>query len=228
MELNFNKIIDLTHTLTNSIPCWDEKPNYELKTMIDYQDCPAHAAFKVQCLCSPLGFGTHIDFPSHMLNNGTTAELFNIESPFYETVVINLQQFMHKNFKINIKHILEHEKKYKPLAQNTLILFYTGWERYWPDPIKYRNNLIFPSMEKETAEYLIDKSIAGIGIDTLSPDNIESSFEVHKILLSNGKFILENVANTSLLPILGAHTLVAPLKIKAATESPLRLIALHK
>ncbi len=228
MKLNFNKLTDLTHTLTSSIPSWDEPSNYDLKTIMDYQDCPAHATFKVQCLCSPLGFGTHIDFPSHMASKGTTAELFDIQMPFYDTVVINLSQNVHKNLKINLKHIIEHEKKYKPLGQNSLILFYTGWEQFWYDPIKYRNQLIFPSIAKETADYLLDKNIAGIGIDTLSPDNIESCFEVHKILLNNEKFILENVARANQLPAIGAKTLVAPLKIQAATESPLRLLALHE
>ena len=105
------------------------------------------------------------------------------------------------------------------------MLFYTGWDKFWNNSSQYRNNLQFPSVSEEAALYLNEKSIAGIGIDTLSPDTVNSHFEVHKIMLGNNKFIIENVANLSLVPKMGAKITILPLKIKNATESPLRLIA---
>lgn len=106
------------------------------------------------------------------------------------------------------------------------VLFYTGWEKHWPNPEKYRNNLVFPSISAHVAQLLLERNIAGIGIDTLSPDTADSGYPVHQLLLQAGKYIIENVANAHSLPPIGAWTLALPWKIINATESPVQLIGL--
>ena len=42
------KIIDLTHTLTSSIPTWDGDCGFELTRSCDYSDCTAPDLFRIQ------------------------------------------------------------------------------------------------------------------------------------------------------------------------------------
>ena len=91
------------------------------------------------------------------------------------------------------------------------------------EPEKYRNNYIFPSISREAAMFLIDHEVSGIGIDTLAPDKPKDGFFVHKLFLEKNKLIIEN-ANK--LPRTGGQIIALPLKVKDATEAPIRLIAM--
>ncbi|MEI8296220.1 MAG: cyclase family protein [Alphaproteobacteria bacterium] len=104
------------------------------------------------------------------------------------------------------------------------MVIHTGWERYWGVPEKYRNNLVFPSVSAEAALALQMRQIVGLGIDTLSPDLPEDGFPVHQLILGAGKYIVENIANASKLPPMGAYILAFPMKIQGGTEAPIRLV----
>ena len=70
------------------------------------------------------------------------------------------------------------------------------------------------------------REIAGLVIDTPSPDKPEDGYPVHSLLLGANKYIVENATNLKLLPINGAFILALPLKIKDGIEAPVRLIGL--
>jgi kynurenine formamidase len=72
---------------------------------------------------------------------------------------------------------------------------------------------------------LLQRSIAGIGIDTLSCDRGDQGFPVHRIILGAGKYLVENIANAKELPPTGGRILVLPLKLEHGTEAPVRLVA---
>lgn len=72
----------------------------------------------------------------------------------------------------------------------------------------------------------MSRGIVGLGIDTLSPDRLDDGYPVHRILLNSGRYIVENIANSEQLPPTGSFVMAFPLKIKQATEAPMRLIGL--
>lgn len=109
------------------------------------------------------------------------------------------------------------------IEQGTFIIVYTGWERFWLDKEQYRNNYLYPSVSKDAATYLLTKNVAGLGIDTLSPDRPEDGFPVHHHFLGANKYLVENIANAWKMPITGAQVWISPLSIQNATESPIRL-----
>lgn len=77
----------------------------------------------------------------------------------------------------------------------------------------------------EAAELLVQRKIQAIGIDTLSPDRPDSGYPVHGLLLSKHILIVENVNNLNQLPANGFRVTMAPLNMKDATESPIRMWA---
>ncbi|APJ05139.1 cyclase family protein [Silvanigrella aquatica] len=226
MKLNQMKVIDLSHTIHSDIPSWEGGCACILKNLSDYDDSNAKVKFRIQDISLPLGLGTHMDTPAHCFKDKKTASEIDITNPIYECVVIDVSEKSNANYLISKSDIKEFEKQFGFINENSIVLFRTGWAKYWHNQHKYRNNLQFPSISEESALYLNEKNIAGIGIDTLSPDTINSEFEVHQIMLGNNRFIIENVANLELLPSTGTYLMVLPLKIQNATESPLRLVAL--
>lgn len=218
------KIVDLTHTLSSEIPTWDGSCGFRNKIITDYPDCSSHTKFRVQRINMHAGIGTHIDAPAHCISGGITIENISLRELIIPGVVINIANKAHENYQISLQDIQEFETAYGNIPQNVLVIFHTGWSQFWQEPNKYRNN--FPSVSKEVAEILLERKVCGLAIDTLSPDLRESNFPVHELILGAGKYIIENIANATSLPPIGAHIIVSPLKIKEGTESPLRVIGL--
>ena len=196
------KIIDLTHKVHAAIPTWDLSCGYHIKTMCDYKDCAGEFKFRAQALDIRASAGTHIDSPSHCFEGGRDVSDLTIEELVCPCVVIDVSQKADEKYKVTVADIEEFENKYGPIKPGSFVLFYTGWSKYWNEPSKYHNNLSFPSVSKEVATVLLQKQIAGIGIDTLSPDSDEQgSFFVHSILLGANKYIVENVAYDERMPV---------------------------
>ena len=77
------------------------------------------------------------------------------------------------------------------------------------------------------SKYLTSKKINLVGIDSPSIDlGKDAKFSVHHILAKNGVLIVENLANLEKINSDKFHFIVAPLKLKNATGSPVRAIAL--
>jgi len=218
------KIIDLTHTLDENIPHWDEGCGFKQDNIIDYADCNTEIQFRVQQIKMQAGIGTHIDAPAHCSPHGIYINEIPLQDLIAPCVVIDVSMFAHSKYTVSLNDVKSFEQINTPINSNSLVFFRTGWEKYWDTPEQYRNHYLFPSISKDVAEYLLERGIKGIGIDTLSPDRPEDGFPVHKILLGNGKYIIENVANLKNMPIIGGFICALPLKTKGGTEAPVRLV----
>lgn len=151
------------------------------------------------------GVGTHIDAPAHCIPNGRTVDQLTLEELIVPCYKIEL----------TTKYVGDIEK-------NSLVIIETGWGKYWNQPEKYHS---FPAIPEELIHKLLEREIAGIGVDTLSPDQKESDYPVHKLILGADKYIIENVANAHLLPPTGARVFALPIHFAQGTEAPIRLIA---
>ncbi len=217
--------IDLTHTLSPEVPNWDEECCFKADIKVDYKDCTPPNLFRVQKFEMRGGAGTHIDAPAHCFPNGKTIEDLDLENLVTDCIVVHTDTVT-EDYLITPKVLEKFENENGQIPSNTFVIFHTGWDQYWHDAKKYRNDLKFPSLHVDTAKLLVERNVAGIGIDTLSPDAIGEDFPVHRVLLGAGIYIVENVANAKELPPVGARIIVMPLKIKGGTESPIRLVAL--
>jgi len=218
------KLVDLTHPLTANMPSWDNSCGFKHTTSLDYADCTSEVKFRVQDINMPAGIGTHMDAPAHCDSQGKTIDAISLQDCLAPCVVIDISEKAHETYLCSMQDILDFEKQYRPIHSGDFVIIHTGWSRHWLTPAQYRNNLQFPSVSKEAAQLLVERDIAGLGIDTLGPDTAESGYPVHQIILGQGKYLVENVANADLLPPVGSTILVAPLYIFGGTEAPVRLI----
>lgn len=226
LDLSKLKLIDLTHTLTSEIASWEGGCGFKSINKIDYEDCETPVKFRVQELRMRAGMGTHIDAPAHCIKGGACIDDLALSQLIVPCIKIDVSDQADENFILTMDHIREFEAQHGSVAKGSVVIVYTGWDKFWGDRKRYRNELKFPSVSHLVAEYLVQKEVVGMGIDTLSPDRSDSGFPVHKIMLGQGKYIIENVANADKLPATGSIVLVLPLKVKQGTEAPLRLVAL--
>lgn len=227
-DLQNLKFIDLTHVLSPSVPQWHSGCGFQSEIICDYSDCKEKAKFRVQKLQMSAGIGTHMDAPLHCFPYGKSIADITLENLVVTCVVVDVSTKSHETYIITDQDVKNFENKYGVITKNTIVIFNTGWGKFWHDPIKYRNDLKFPTLSKEVAELLLKRNVVGVGIDTLSPDSADSGFPVHQILLGAGKYIIENVANANLLPPSNSIVIGLPLRVEGGTESPVRLIAMIK
>ncbi|ASQ45534.1 cyclase family protein [Legionella clemsonensis] len=220
-------LVDLTHTLTASIPCWEGTCGFQHHNVHDYE-AGLDISFRVQRLDMDAGIGTHVDAPAHCIKGGKTIADLDLNKLLSPCIVIDVTGVANANYIVSPKDILAFEAAYSEITAGSFVIVRTGWDKYWGNPHKYRNNYNFPCIAAETAELLLQRKITGLGIDTLSPDRPDTGYPVHRMLLGAGKYIVENIANAKSLPAIGSYILVLPIKIKGGTEAPVRLIALLK
>ncbi len=219
-------LIDLTHTIDETMPTWEEGCGFRHTIKLDYEDCTSEVKFRVGQFKMPAGIGTHLDAPAHCIPGSMTIEQIPLSRLVAPCIVVDVSADAHESYLISTNDIKNFEKQFSLISPGTFVMFKTGWERFWPDSEKYRNHYRFPSVSKDVALMLLEREVCGLGIDTLSPDRPEDGYPVHQLWLQSGKLIVENAANLENLPIVGSYIMLVPIKVKQATEAPIRLLAL--
>ncbi len=177
------------------------------------------------------GIGTHMDAPSHCIPHGKSIADIPLQMLFVTACVIDVSAKCHADYEVGLEDVRKYEKDYGTIPKNSLVIAYTGWCRFWKDPEAYRNadasgQMRFPAFSSQAVEFLLKRDIAGIAIDTLSPDCSDEDFTVHKLILGAGKYIIENIANAFQMPPLGGYAIALPLLVEEATEAPVRILGL--
>lgn len=224
--LKNSKILDLTHHLDETIPSWGGGCGFRHDLTMDYSDCTSEVKFRCQHIKMEAGIGTHLDAPAHCIPNSPTVDKLPIRDLIAPCVMIDVSKVAHERYSVSIEDIEIFEDRHGTMLPGQFVMIRTGWEQFWNEPEKYRNNHLFPSVSGEAAQLLLERQIVGLGIDTLSPDRPVDGYPVHAALLGHGKYIVENASNLSALPPWGSVILVLPIKIKGGTEAPVRMIAL--
>jgi kynurenine formamidase len=223
------KIVDLTHSLSSEIPTWNGSCGFSVEIKKDYDH-----DFRVQKIQMHAGVGTHMDAPSHRFQNGLSIAEIPVETLIVSICLVNVVKKATPTYLISIKDLEEYERAHGKIPSNSLVIGYTGWDRFWHNPDQYRNvdkggMMRFPGFAAEAAEFLLERNVAGIAIDTLSPDPPDSTFPVHRLVLGADKYIIENIANAFRLTAKGCYAIALPIKGAACTEAPVRVLGLvHK
>lgn len=211
-------VIDLTFTIEDNMPTcgteWHAHAYIEPMGKIETVGRNTHRIV--------LGshMGTHMDAPYHFLNQGATIEQLPIEKMIGPIEIVDLTR-MGQGCVVEVDDICKCR-----LGKRILLKY--GWYKKWKSDLYYKD---FPYLSIETAQFLIDKGVEFIAMDTPSPDpgmNIYSSQDsaVHKLFLKNDIIIVEYLNNTELLkPNISYELVVLPLKVCGCDGAPCRAIA---
>jgi arylformamidase len=167
--------------------------------------------------------GTHMDAPFHFLEDGATVDQIPPEKLVGTAAVLDLRRELSGT-------IVEPDlvKRHWPKSfQPEIVLFETGWSHQRAPSRKYLYE--FPGLSPETARWVADQGVQGVGTDTLGIDPYANAqFEAHKVFLGRGIWILEALDHLDSLVEERPYTLVAgPLKIAGGSGAMARVLALE-
>ncbi len=210
--------IDLTLEISNKLPSFPGSPRPFLIPWADKKN----EGYNLELVFLSSHSGTHLDAPYHFLAKGLKID----EIPMRRLVIRARLCKVRKgaNQLITKKEIIDFEAKTGIIKNDQTIIFETKW---WTN-LKKKNYFIKnPGLAASAARYLSSKKINLVGIDGPSIDaGKDSKFTAHHILLKNDILILENLCNLQKLDGTNFLLVVLPLKLKGATGSPVRAIAI--
>ena len=202
------KIIDLSQTIVNNMQVYpgDQPPVLEQTHSMDDIGYTNHR------LTIGMHTGTHIDGSWHMVGSRRVISDVPLESFIGNACVIDA-----RNVDMFTDVSLVREK-----ARNcSVVLFYTGYGEFFGTK-KYLSG--YPLMDIAVAEAIVELGVKMVAFDSFSPDI--APYNIHKILLSKGVLIAENLTNLNLLINEPTFEVIAlPLKIEA-DSAPARIVAI--
>ena len=230
--------IDLTHELSADAIFWPTARRFEMTT--DFEGLTDKGYYySAHSFSTAEHGGTHIDAPIHFAQGKHHVNEIPLDQLIGNAVVINVSKHieMNRDHMISVADIRAWEDKHGDIAAGSIVLFDTGFGRYWPDAAAYLGTdlrgdagvaaLSFPGLSAEAATWLIEnRAIKAVGIDTASIDYGKSkAFSAHVALMTRNIPAFENVANLDQLPAKGAYVVALPAKIRGGSGGPLRIIA---
>ncbi len=212
------KVIDLTLTISEEIPTFPGSPQ---PNFINWETLEKDG-YNLELLFLSSHTGTHIDAPYHFLKKGQKIHQIVTRRLVTEAILIKIRKGANQS--ITKTDIQKFEKKYGRIDDGSTVIFHTGWQKNLKKESYFLKN---PGLAVSAAKYLASKKINMVGIDSPSIDlGKDSKFSVHHILAKSGILIVENLANLEKINSEMFHLIVAPLKLKNATGSPVRAMAL--
>ena len=210
--------IDLTLTISQNLPSFpgSPKPHFIPWSKIKTD------GYNLELLFLSSHTGTHIDAPFHFNEKGAKIHQISPSRLISNAVLIEIRKG--PNQQITKSDIINFEKKYEKIENYSTVILATGWQKNLGKKSFFKDN---PGLSYSAAKYLISKNINLIGIDSPSIDiGSDRKFSVHHILSKNNVLIVENLCNLEKISGIHFKLIVLPLKLKDATGSPVRAIAI--
>ena len=231
------KVVDLSYVFDESTIYWPTDTEGFRHEKVAYGKTPEGNWYASFNFAASEHGGTHLDAPIHFAEGKQSVEQIPIERLVAPGVKITVaeQAARDRDYRLTAGDIQAWEARAGPIPAGVIVLVETGWGRHWGNRAMYlgsdkpgdASNLHFPGISREAAEWLVERRVSLVGIDTASLDHGPSQdFITHQVL--NGANIagLENVANLDQIPEKGFLIVALPMKIAGGSGAPCRIVAL--
>lgn len=193
-----NKYIDLSILLTKDTPVFPGEPNIIFKKHANIKE----NTYNEYQITINTHFGTHMDFPYHMIDDGKKSSDFKLEN------------FIGKGKVININN-----PDLDSIEDEDVFLLYSehiekGIDNLFND---------VPVLDENLVDFLITKKPKMLLLDIPTPDKFP--YPIHKKILGNDILIVENVCNMKLLIDKKFKVYAIPLNFEEFDGSPCRVFA---
>ena len=227
--LRHARVVDLSHTLEEHMPHYPTHSKFYHNLWSSYWHGDRSLTYQ---LVMNEHAGTHVDAPAHFISDAKPQAHVTIDQ-------VPLARLMGRGARLDCRKfqegdyvpkgfVAQWEAEHGPLEPGDIVLFDFGWAAHWelrPDNKRYVSD--WPGLSMGVVEDLLEKYVAALGVDTLSPDPPEAlrTKPIHPVVLEKRVLIIENLCNLDQLPDFFLF-LGLPLKIRAGSGSPIRAVAL--
>lgn len=207
-------MIDLSHPIHPEMPVYPGTPQPEFKDMGLFDEYGVY----VQRMQFDGHTGTHLDAPAHLIAHADAVADLPIDK-FYGTATVIDCSEMAAGGKITLNLLAAVED----WQQHDFLIFYSGWCKKWGHQDYFSG---YPVLEPALAQALVASGIKGVGLDMISIDAVGAPLDNHRIFLSAGKVIVENLTNLQALAGKTFTFACFPLKLLNGDGSPVRAVAI--
>jgi kynurenine formamidase len=217
-------LVDLSVPLASGMTVFPGDPEVEIAPALTLE-----AGDGVNVLSLHIGSqtGTHLDAPSHVLEDGLRLDELPLDRFVGPAVVADLRG-LPAEAPITWGDLAPIHDSLRPGA---ILLLHTGWSRHFGDLGHYRTH---PWLAGETAAAVVDAGVRTIGIDALNidatPEDLSTiRFDAHVEILGPGGVIVENLTNLAAVERLrDPIASVLPLHLPGSDGAPVRAVAFER
>lgn len=179
------EVTDISLPIYNGM--WSYKPEWQntISTLIHTNKGDAGTVYKFD-LCSHTG--TYIETSQHKLNNNILLEDYPLSAFYRECIVIIIKEHLANNA-ITLKQVQEEARRANlTIKKGDYLIIATGYGNNYTKPEYLKAS---PSFEPELTQWLIEKKIGLIGVDTPVIENMDNPYQpVNNMFLANEKMLL--------------------------------------
>jgi kynurenine formamidase len=230
------RIVDLTYPFDEKTIYWPTATTGFVHDTVYAGKTEGGFYYSAYKLSAPEHGGTHLDAPVHFAEGKSTADTVPLSRLVGTAVVVDVRAAAEKDadYRVTRTDLETFEQARGAIEPGAIVLIRTGWGARWPDKKRYlgddrpghAESLHFPGIGEDAARALTARRVGAVGIDTASVDHGPSKdFIAHQVLLGADIPAFENVASLEELPPRGALVIALPMKIRAGSGGPLRIVA---
>jgi arylformamidase len=202
-------LVDLSMSITPDMPT--NRPDHRPPEFAGYAAIDTHG-WRGTMVTIDTHCGTHVDAPSHFVADGAPVDAVALDVLIGPATLLTVDPDV-PGRATDVPEL--------PTDLAGRVVVHTGWsDRLASNPDGYFRRHAY--LSESFARRLVAAGIVLVGIDTPSIDGEGDA--AHHILLGAGVIVVENLANTALLPSRFDLT-VLPLRLKGLDGSPARAIA---
>lgn len=227
---SFTQIVDLTHLITPEIPVWPGNPAPVITPFRTFAD----HGFYANELNYVEHIGTHLDAPAHFVEGAEFAWQMPVQNFVVPMIVVDIREkaAQDADAQLTPDDVTAWESANGEIPANAFVAMNSGWAAKIDDPEAFVNLDAdgvqhYPGFHPEAAIMLLEKGIAGIGVDTLSQDyGASTDFGTHIAILGASRYGIEGLAGLDDVPATGATIIIGAPKFDLNSGGPSRVYAL--
>lgn len=222
MQLNFQKVIDLSYQVDENSPRElpiDPVRIYDTATIEKDGYFESRVDLSGHC-------ATHIDVPCLMYADGYTVAEIPIDKLTGEAVLIDLSNSKRPGDQVTAEDLRNWVSENGDIGAESIVFLRTGMDRLVNEEIF---NQKWIGYSKDAAELLVEKGIKVVGTDACSIDALVGHQEgglppAHLVFLGAGIPQIEDLKNLGDLPK-NFYVVIAPMKLARSSAAPARVLA---
>jgi kynurenine formamidase len=210
-------IIDLTREISTDTKVFPGSP---VPKFITWNKMEIHN-YHSEVIFMSTHTGTHMDAPSHFINGASSIDKIPINRFISRSLLVKITKASDE-----LITAAEIEASNVKILEGDSVVFSTSWENEVDKEYYFSHS---PGLSEDAAEYLINKKVNAVCIDSPSIDRgSDNNFPVHKLLLNKEILIVENLCNLDKIDSQNFTLIMIPLKLSGASGSPIRAIAIDR
>ena len=226
------KYVDLTHTITPSIPVWKGFGPSKFGRTIDPATKRPYSWDKdgyeaTQYFLSTDQLGTQLDPPAHWAPEYPAIDELPATFAVRPLVVISIVDRVAADpgYQMTVSDITDWESRNGLIPEGSVVFVRSDWSKAWPDP-KLATQTQFPGVTLDALKFLHEqRKILMHGHEPLDTDTTPT-LEGESWLMHNGYTQAEGVANLDQVPEKGALVAIGYPKFKGGLGGYARYIAI--